>query len=202
LGDEAAEHRWTSGELDAFHRTEIPSLHAYRLALCAAVERDVPYFDPLDGGEHAEVLILLERPTRKGAHPRVVSRDNRSPTQKNLKRFLNASGVDRKTTVLWNLVPWLPATGTSRNRPTSKAEIREGLDHLPELLQAVPNLRIAVLAGKIAGMAEPVIAEARPDVTSLHMPHPSPVYVNTSPAILNRIHACLERVPKLLAKVE
>ncbi|MBY4638689.1 hypothetical protein K6L44_01465 [Gluconacetobacter entanii] len=68
----------------------------------------MPYFDPLDGGVHASMLVLLERPARHPMRPRFVSRDNPGPAQQNLKRFLLEANVPRKMTVLWNLIPWLP----------------------------------------------------------------------------------------------
>ncbi|MCQ0970117.1 hypothetical protein MLD63_06715 [Paracoccus sp. TK19116] len=47
--------------------------------------RDVPWFDPHDGGAAARCLILLERPARIGDAPRFVSCDNPAPAQRNLR---------------------------------------------------------------------------------------------------------------------
>lgn len=154
---------------------------------------NVPWFDPMDGGEHASVLILLERPARRGHCPRFVSRDNPSPTQRNLKRSLERAGLERGATLIWNVVPWLPSPGTKRNRQPSAAELEEGFDHLAPLLDILKNLRLVVLAGRSACRARIVVSRARPELAVLEMPHPSPVYVNTDPTIRERLDACLRR---------
>ncbi|HCQ59582.1 MAG TPA: uracil-DNA glycosylase [Sulfitobacter sp.] len=171
--------------------------HMHRLnAYCRGLRdlsQDVPWFDPFDGGEHASVLILLERPARRGEHPRFVSRDNPSPTQRNLKRSLEQAGLKRSATLIWNVVPWLPSPGTKRNRQPSAGELEEGFDRLAPLLQILKNLRLVVLAGRSASRARIVVSRAGPDLIVLEMPHPSPVHVNTDPTIRERLDACLRQ---------
>jgi len=78
--------------------------------------RIVPWFDPFDGGPEARLLILMESPARRGTDPRFVSRDNATPTQANLRRFLAEAGIARRDTVLWNVVPWVMDPDGPRNR--------------------------------------------------------------------------------------
>ncbi|MAM24112.1 MAG: uracil-DNA glycosylase [Rhodobacteraceae bacterium] len=154
--------------------------------------RDVPWFDPLDGGEHASMLILLERPARRGEGPRFVSRDNPSPTQRNLKRSLERAGLERRTTLIWNVVPWLPHPNLVRNRPPRAAELTESLAQLPALLCLLESLQVIVLAGRWAGKANAAIKNCGRGIPVIEIPHPSPVYVNTDPVIQNRIDERLE----------
>lgn len=148
--------------------------------------RDVPWFDPLDGGTGARCLILLERPTRLGDAPRFVSCDNPAPAQRNLRRFLAEAGLSRRRIVVWNAVPWLPPADTVRNTPPRTAELRDGLVHFPALLRLLPALRVVVLAGRSAGRAASLCA-----VPVVQVPHPSPVYVNATPSARGQILAGL-----------
>lgn len=92
-------------------------------------ERTLPYFDPLDGGVFARVLILLESPARTVSLPRYVSRDNPGPAQRNLKGFIEQVGLARHKTVLWNLYPWLPDLDKPKG-PLRRAQIEEGIEML------------------------------------------------------------------------
>jgi uracil-DNA glycosylase len=160
--------------------------------------RIVPWFDPSDGGTGARLLILLESPTRRGSDPRFVSRDNVTPTQANLRRFLAEAGIPRRDTILWNVVPWVMNPDGRRNRAPNCAEIRDGLTRLPSLLSLLQKLDIVVASGRVAAQAGPVIADSRPDADFYEMPHPSPVYVNTSPHIAARIRTVLNEASKSL----
>ena len=129
--------------------------------------------------------------------PRVVSRDNPTGTARNLTRFLAAAQVERRHTILWNVVPWLIHAEGARNRAPRPAEIAAGLALLPGFLAMLPHLRVAVLSGRVAQRAEPLLRELRPAVAVLTMAHPSPIYVNTSPAVATRIAATLAHAASL-----
>lgn len=159
---------------------------------------DVPHFDPLDGGSDAKLLVLLERPARLGTAPRFVSRDNPSPTQRNLRCFLSEAGIERKTTVLWNLVPWLPPISSKRNHSPRRAEIEGGLVEIPRFLNCLPHLRGVLLAGRTAACAAPVVTECRPELTVFRMPHPSPILLATDPRYATTIADTLARVAQYL----
>jgi uracil-DNA glycosylase len=160
--------------------------------LRARHRRDVPDFDPRDGGSGARLLLLLETPGPRIGHAAgVVSRDNPTGTARNLRRFLDDAGIARADTVIWNAVPWVIHEPGARNRAPRAEEVRVGLAALPPLLDLLPRLRVAVLAGRVAGQARGILEAARPGLPVLAMPHPSPTFVCTSPAVPARIAAAL-----------
>jgi uracil-DNA glycosylase len=175
----------------------LAALEAWRERI--AGDRRVPHFDPLDGGDQARLLLLLETPGPGGAGPRYVSRDNPTGTARNLTRFLAEAGITRADTVIWNAVPWIVHAEGATNRALLVGEVREGLTWLPPVLALLPRLEVVVLSGSVAGRARDVVAEARTGVHILAMPHPSPTYVCTSPDVPRRIAATLTQAARLLA---
>ncbi|MBY9063759.1 uracil-DNA glycosylase [Sphingomonas yunnanensis] len=166
----------------------------------AATGRDVPGFDPNDGGAAARLLLLLETP---GAHgPAIVSRDHATGTSRNLKRFLAEAGIARRDTLLWNAVPWNVHAPGERNRPLRRGEIAEGLTLVPPLLHLLPRLAVVVLAGRVAREAAALVERERPQVEVLTMPHPSPTYVCTSPAVPRAIAATLAEAAARLSRAD
>ncbi|MGI4984277.1 MAG: uracil-DNA glycosylase, partial [Janthinobacterium lividum] len=171
-------------------------LTGYADELARRTQRAVPYFDPLDGGGEARVMILLQSPARFDGQPRFVSRDNPVPAQRNLKRFLEAAGLARQSTVLWNVFPWLPAPSDASSRESRRgpgaAELASGIAELPPLLGLFDALRVVVLAGRIAQRATATVRASLPGCTILDMPHPSPLAVCASPDVAGEIVRTLE----------
>lgn len=66
-------------------------------------EATVPFFDPADGGIHVEVLFLLEAPGPKATN--FISRNNPDQTAENFFWLNREAELDRKRTVMWNVVP-------------------------------------------------------------------------------------------------
>lgn len=130
-----------------------------------------PDFDPLDGGTEAEILLLLEKPGPMTAPGRggsgFVSRDNDDPTAEAVFRFMQAAGLHRGRTAIWNLVPgW---NGTIR---VSVGELREGLQALEGVLPLFGRLHTVVMAGRSAQRAAPMLAPR--GLRLLASAHPSP----------------------------
>jgi hypothetical protein len=131
----------------------------------------VPDFDPLDGGIDAKILFLFEKPgpmTDPGIGSGFISRDNNDPTAEATFRFMVKAGIDRKLTVLWNLVPWWNGT-----RKVTHEEQEAGYTAAQELLEKLPNLRNVVLVGRRAGKFE-----SRIKAQGIHVlvsDHPSPL---------------------------
>ena len=175
------------------------ALERYRLDL-EARRGPVPHCDPLDGGVEAECLLLLETPSPRGDAIRFVSRDSATGTARNITRFCEAAGLERRRVVIWNAVPWIIHAPGARNRAPKRAEVAAGLAELPGFLALLPRLRVAVLAGRVAREAAPVIAASRPGVPVLTMPHPSPTYVVTAPDIAGRLVAALAEAAAILAE--
>jgi uracil-DNA glycosylase len=180
--------------LDAPH---IAPLVAYGALLAERHGKAVPDVDPLDGGVDARLLILLETPGPKVLGTGFVSRDNPDGTAANMFRFLAQAGIARSDTVIWNIVPWLIQTAGERNRNPTRAEVAEGLCHLPDFLDLLPRLELAVLAGRKAEAAVGLLETRR--IPCLTMPHPSPTYVCTSPDVALRISVCLGKASERLA---
>lgn len=181
--------------LDAPH---MRPLAAFAARLRDDLGRPVPDADPDDGGVAARLLLLLETPGPSIPHTGVVSRDNPTPTGANLRRFLDEAGIGRGEMLLWNAIPFVIHAPGARNRAPRRAEVAEGLQCLPPLLDLLPDLRVAVLAGRVAGSAEPALRQARPNLPVLLMPHPSPTIVCTSPEIPARIRAALAAAAAIL----
>lgn len=160
---------------------------------------EVPDPDPLDGGTEARLLLLLETPGPRIRRTGFVSRDNPAETAANLFRALQAAGIARRDTLIWNAVPWVIHPEGALNRTPTRPEIAAGLTHLAPLLHGLPVLRVVVLAGRVAGMAEPLLGTLRPTLPVLRMPHPSPTYLCTSPAHPLRIAAVLREAAGHLA---
>lgn len=164
----------------------------------AAGGREVPHFDPLDGGVDARVLILLGTPGAGMTADRAMSHDNPSGTSRNLRRLCAEVELAREDGVLWNAVPWVVHAPGAANRPLRRGELREGLATLPGLLALLPHLRAVVLLGRSAGEAAPVIAAERPGLSVFAAPHPSPTIVCTHPSVGERIVAALRGAAQLV----
>lgn len=174
-----------AGWIDAPH---VAALNAFARALMLN-GRDAPWFDPLDGGDRAGLLVLLQSPARDARRPRFVSRDNPGATQRNLGRFLADARIARERSVLWNAVPWID-DDAPRHAP-SRRDLDAGLAALRGVLELLPSLRVAVLAGRIAQTAAPLILSHDPGIAVLAMPHPSPLSLCTDPSLRVRIGSVL-----------
>ena len=159
----------------------------------------VPDPDPLDGGVTARLLLLLETPGPAIRGTGLVSRDNPTGTAANLFRFLQAAGIPRAETLIWNAVPWVIHAEGARNRVPRRSEIRAAAPYLAPLFACLPALRVVVLAGRVAGECESTIATLRPGLPVCRIPHPSPIFVCTAPSVRERIAAGLSQAAGLLA---
>jgi hypothetical protein len=155
--------------------------HAIKLAAYVEELRamgcgEVPDFDPLDGGDGAQVLFLFEKPgpmtsvgrSGKRVGSGFISRDNDDPTAEATFRFMQTAGIDRSITIVWNLVPWWNGT-----RVITAEEVRAGMNALDDLLKFLSALRVVVLVGRKAGRARPHLEGRRFPV--IESAHPSPI---------------------------
>lgn len=188
----AARHRL----MDSPHLAPLRHLVAQIAAETGAA---VPDPDPLDGGVQARLLLLLETPGPAIRGTGIVSRDNPTGTASNLFRFLQAAGIPRAETLIWNAVPWVIHPEGARNRAPRRSEIRAAAPYLAPLLLRLPALRVVVLAGRVAGEFEPVLATLQPGLPVYRVPHPSPTFVCTAPSVRERIAAGLSRASAILA---
>ncbi|RYG24487.1 hypothetical protein EON82_10555 [bacterium] len=104
--------------------SHVSELNAFAQALEEAKGRPVPRFDPLDGGNRAQLLVLMESPSRRGIERGFASSDNPTPAGRRMREAFESAGIRREERVIWNVVPWyLGDDGKGRN-PTS-AELRK-----------------------------------------------------------------------------
>ncbi|CAG9239479.1 Uracil-DNA glycosylase [Paraburkholderia caribensis] len=130
-------------------------------------------FDPADGGVNADILFLFEKPgpmtssTGKRQGSGFISRNNDDPTAEAIFAFMAEANIDRRRTVMWNVIP-----GWNGTIKVSSAECRDGLDELRTLVALLPRLTTVVLVGRKAGKAEAFMRSL-----GLHVfisAHPSP----------------------------
>ncbi len=110
---------------------------------------EIPYFDPCDGGIEAKALFLLEAPGRKAVGSNFISRNNPDPSARTMCTLLSQAGLLRKTTLLWNIVPWYIGNESSI-RPATKSDITTALPFVQGLINLLPNLQAIVLIGRKA----------------------------------------------------
>ncbi len=146
----------------------------------------IPYFDPWDGGIDAEVLFLLEAPGPKTWESGFVSRNNPDETAKNFFELNNEVGLDRKRTVIWNIVPWYIGT-ENKIRPANSDDIALGMKSIVELLRLLSNLKAIVLVGRKAQSAEKLVREIAEHLAIFKSPHPSPMFINRKPENRNKL---------------
>lgn len=143
-------------------------------------DRFVPDFDPWDGGIDATCLFLLEAPGPQAKASGFASRNNNSQTSKNLFRHSQEAGIDRRQTLMWNVVPWYIGI-SNKIRQANSTDVREGAGHLLELAKLLPKLKLVVLFGKKAQKAQKLLAGERPDLRFIAALHPSNVALNQKP---------------------
>lgn len=164
-------------------------------------DKDVPFFDPLDGGTEAQCLFVLEAPgrmTKKRSGSGFVSRNNNDESAKNFFEVNKVADIPRKKTVTWNIVPWYIGAGEKRRTP-SNSEIETGLMYLYRLIDRLPNLRIIVLVGMQAQKVEKEFSAKYPDIEIFKSFHPSPLFVNNKPQNKQKIIDALKPVSAILA---
>jgi hypothetical protein len=137
---------------------------------------EVPDFDPLDGGVHAQVLFLFEKPgpmtadrgRRRCLGSGFISRDNDDPTAEATFNFMHQAAIPRERTILWYVIPWWNGT-----HAVTGSELQDGVSRMNELINLLARLRVIVLVGEKAA-----VARSHLETTGLALftsVHPSPL---------------------------
>ena len=155
-------------------------------------EKELPCFDPCDGGTGAKALFLLEAPGPKAVGSTFISRNNPDPTARNLCELLLEANIARADTLIWNIVPWYVGDGT-RIRAVNKEDIKQSLPRLESLLRLLPDLKVIVLLGKKAQSARHEI-EQLTSVTIIETPHPSARVFNMWPDKKDELKRYLQQI--------
>jgi len=188
--------------MSLLHDGHVGSLTAFvdRLRREQGPARQIPYFDPLDGGVEARALLLLEAPGPKAVESGFVSRNNPDETAKNLLLACRDAGLERSHTVVWNIVPWYVGDG-KKIRPAAIRDIHEGLPFLlVRLMPMLHRLQAVVLIGGKAGRAYAWIRPQCPNLRIFHCAHPSPVFVNRQPDNRAKVVGALAEVARWLTR--
>jgi uracil-DNA glycosylase len=159
--------------------------------------KEIPFFDPLDGGILAKCFFLLEAPGPKAVVSGFISRNNPDETAKNFFVLNQLANLPRGKTVSWNIIPWYIGTGKNI-RSANQKDIESGLKYLTQLLPFFPHLATLVMVGRKAERAEPILREQFGNIKLVHMLHPSPRVINTNPLNRERILATLKSIAKEL----
>lgn len=191
LGDKSIiEHRLSL--LDADH---VAPLTVFVNRMKKPKRAKVPYFDPFDGGQYAEILFLLEAPGPCAIESGFISRNNPDPTAKNFFELNMSVGLDRKKTIMWNIVPWHIRNENNNIRPASEDDIKQGQEILLELLSLLKNLKIIVLVGKKSQSIHVWLsAETNAHIYALH--HPSNRVKNSYPGKFDENKNVLQKIAR------
>jgi hypothetical protein len=155
--------------------------------------REVPDFDPLDGGVHARVLFLLEKPGPMTAESGIrigsgfISRDNDDPTADAIFNFMRQAAIPRDVTAIWNVIPWWNGT-----RKVTAGELREGASCVKTLITLFPALSAIVMVGEKAARARGYLENTK--LAIITSSHPSPI-------VRARFRAKWDAIPVQWAKV-
>lgn len=137
---------------------------------------EVQDFDPLDGGNEALALFLLEKPGPMTANSKLgkregsgfISRNNDDRTAEATINFMREAKIPRELTIIWNVVPWWNGT-----RKVSSHELLAGVQCVKELVRLLPKLRTVVFVGQKAAKARPYLETT--NLILFSSDHPSPI---------------------------
>lgn len=143
--------------------------------------RDIPWFDPLDGGMQARALFVLESPGPKALESGFISANNPDQTAARTWCMRKDARLRRSDLLVWNIVPWYLRNGKSFRAPNGE-ELRLGARHLKDVLKLASHIEFVVTQGKPATRAWKLIAaDIDPHNRFKHIEtsHPSPQNLNT-----------------------
>jgi uracil-DNA glycosylase len=160
-------------------------------------DKQIPCFDPCDGGIKAKSLFFLEAPGPKATESNFISRNNPDQTAKNMNDLMIQSNIVRKDTLLWNIVPWYVGDG-KKIRPVTHREIKEALPYVQQLLELLPDLKVIVLVGRKAQKAEEHLRKLI-SVEIVKTFHPSPLVFNLHPNKKQEAYAQFKIIAELMS---
>lgn len=115
--------------------------------------RQVPWFDPDDGGTGARVLVLMEAPGPGTVRPGgsgFCSEDNPDGTARTFAALRAGAGLERRDYVRWNIVPWAVHDATGSWSAPAATDLEDARPALSSLLHALGDLELVVVLGQRA----------------------------------------------------
>jgi hypothetical protein len=140
-------------------------------------DREIPYFDPEDGGVRARVLFLFESPGPGAVESGFISRDNPDETARIFLELNEEAGIDRRLTVSWNLIPWFIGTGGEKDL-AFREDLERAVPYLKELIHLLSLTDVVVLVGSNTWKQEGLIRSLARPKKIFTCPMPSPLWVN------------------------
>ena len=158
--------------------------------------KEIPNFDPFDGGVQAKALFLLESPGPKAVVSGFISRNNPDPTARNMCDLWQEAGIVRADTVFWNIVPWYVGDGKNI-RAVRRDDICQSSPYVKDILSLLPNLKVIGLLGKQAQSAKSQISQFT-NLPIVDMPHPSARVFNRWPYKKDEIREQLRQISDVI----
>lgn len=110
----------------------------------------IPRFDFSHGASvNSSILFLLESPGPQVRKSRLISLFNKDQSAANLRNQLAEAEAPLEEILLWNVVPWISANGSSFDTPSS-SEIAEARPYNIMLFDVFENLSTIVFVGRSA----------------------------------------------------
>lgn len=173
LLDDAENPGSISARRRELRQADVAGLERWARKLADSRQESVPSFDPRSGGVNARALFLLQDPSRAASEGSgFISIDNNDQTAHNCSKAYEATGLDYKLALHWNVIPWW-VHNPARKRPgrTLASEARRAHNDLLDMLDMLPHLEAVVLLGKPAQRAwDNAGGQA---TTVLRCPHPA-----------------------------
>lgn len=142
-------------------------------------KKNVPGFDPEDGGVEARCLFLHEAPGKMAYESGYITCDNCDKTAKNFHSFIDQTRIKRKDIIIWNAVPWcIWKKNKMKIRHPKPKEMEEGMEYFLKLRRLCVKLEVIVLMGNTAQRAWCYYLKEKPDIRIFLSPHPSPQFIN------------------------
>jgi uracil-DNA glycosylase len=165
-----------AGKLGRVHEPHVQPLNAL-IERCRQEGRQVSWADPDSGGIHSKILFLHESPgaavsARHGSG--FISPDNDDQSAARFWRLSRQAGLDRRSYINWNVVPWyVSATGRASN--ATPADGQKALPYLHQFVTLLSELRVVVVMGAFAEhwWLQYLRRDASPVLPLVTGPHPS-----------------------------
>jgi len=164
--------------LEKLHQAHIQPLSQYLADIRAQhPEKNIPHFDPNDGGVNAKALFLMLAVGPKTMGSPFLSVDNTDGTATNFRELLSNAKISRNEVLFWNIIPWYASRDSEGKREIKEREIVQGFEYFESLLTLLPRLKVIVLLGKQTHFYKGKIQQLK-NLPIIETSHPTPTVFN------------------------